>query len=58
MNPDDELMEAEMRKHEKKVAVKPARRKRIRRRRQRKILDAFGKFEFDPTYDYKAERKR
>jgi hypothetical protein len=30
----------------------------IRRRKQLRILEAFGKFEFDPAYDYKAERHR
>jgi hypothetical protein len=30
----------------------------IRRHKQQKILDAFGTFDFDPTYDYKAERRR
>ena len=30
----------------------------IRRRKQLEILDAFGKFDFDPAYDYKTERKK
>jgi len=28
------------------------------RHKQRRILAAFGTFDFDPTYDYKAERRR
>jgi hypothetical protein len=27
-------------------------------RRRRKVLDLFGKMEWDPGYDYKAERRR
>ena len=30
----------------------------VKRRKQLLILDAFGTFEFDPKYDYKAERRR
>ncbi|MBI5529311.1 MAG: type II toxin-antitoxin system VapB family antitoxin [Deltaproteobacteria bacterium] len=30
----------------------------ILRRRQMKIIDMFGRVEFDPSYDYKAERHR
>jgi hypothetical protein len=30
----------------------------VKRRKQLRILDAFGTFEFDPAYDYKAERRR
>ncbi len=30
----------------------------IRWHKQQKILEAFGTFDFDPTYDYKAERRR
>jgi len=28
------------------------------KRRKQSDLDAFGTFEFDPKYDYKAERRR
>jgi len=58
---DDKLIEAARRagKHKtKKEAVSAALEEYIQRRRQLRILDAFGKFDFDPTYDYKAERKR
>ena len=30
----------------------------IQRRKQLRILRAFGTVDFDPTYDYKAERRR
>jgi hypothetical protein len=30
----------------------------VRRREQLRILKAFGSFDFDPKYDYKAERRR
>ena len=30
----------------------------VRRRKQQRILQAFGSFDFDPAYDYKAERRR
>ncbi len=42
----------------KKEAVTAALVEYIRRRKQLRLLDAFGTFEFDPTYDYKAERRR
>lgn len=42
----------------KKEAVTTALEEYIRRHRQRRILDAFGTFDFDASYDYKAERRR
>lgn len=42
----------------KKEAVTTALEEYIRRHRQRRILGAFGTFDFDPSYDYKAERRR
>jgi Arc/MetJ family transcription regulator len=42
----------------KKEAVTTALEEYIRRHWQRRILDAFGTFDFDPSYDYKAERRR
>ena len=58
---DDRLIE-EARKsgnHKtKKEAVTTALREYIQRHRQRRILDVFGTFDFDPNYDYKAERRR
>jgi len=58
---DDRLIE-EARKtgghRTKKEAVTTALEEYIQRHRQRRILDAFGAFDFDPTYAYKAERRR
>lgn len=42
----------------KKEAVTAALEEYIRYRRQLRILNAFGTVDFDPTYDYKAERRR
>ena len=42
----------------KKDAVNAALEEYILRRKQLKILDLFGKIDFDPSYDYKAERHR
>lgn len=42
----------------KQEAVTTALQEYVRRHRQRRILDAFGTFDFDPSYDYKAERRR
>lgn len=58
---DDKLIEEARRagKHKtKKEAVSAALEEYIQRRKQLRILDAFGKFDFDPTYNYKAGRKR
>jgi Arc/MetJ family transcription regulator len=42
----------------KKEAVTAALGEYVRRRKQLRILEAFGSFEFDSGYDYKAERRR
>ena len=42
----------------KKEAVTAALEEYVRRRKQVRILEAFGSSEFDPGYDYKAERHR
>jgi hypothetical protein len=58
---DDKLVEEARRigRHKtKKDAVTAAVVEYIRRRRQLRILGAFGTVDFDPTYDYKAERRR
>lgn len=58
---DDRLIE-EARKsgnHKtKKEAVTTALQEYIRRNRQQRILADFGTVDFDPEYDYKAERRR
>ena len=58
---DDRLIEEARKsgKHKtKKEAVTTALQEYIQRHRQRRILEAFGTFDFDPTYDHKAERRR
>ena len=42
----------------KKAAVTQALTDYIRHLRQEKILDLFGKVDFDPAYDYKRQRAR
>jgi Arc/MetJ family transcription regulator len=58
---DDKLIE-EARKmggHKtKKEAVTTALEEYVRRHKQSRIIEAFGTFDFDPAYDYKAERHR
>jgi len=57
---DDRLLqEAQTIGHHKtkKETVTAALREYINRRKQRQILSLSGKIEFDPEYDYKAERR-
>lgn len=42
----------------KKDTVNEALKEYIQRRRQVKITDLFGTIEFEPTYDYKKQRRR
>ena len=42
----------------KKAAVTKALQEFIARRRQKRVLELFGKLEWDTTYDYNAERTR
>ena len=56
---DDKLILAAQRagQHKtKKEAVTAALAEYVQRRKQLKILDGFGTFEFDAKYDYKAGR--
>ena len=58
---DDKLIEAARQagKHKtKKDAVTAALAEYVKRRQQLRLLEAFGTFEFDPAYDYKAARGR
>ena len=57
---DKLVVEAQKRgKHKsKKRAVNAALAEYIRLKKQHDLLDLFGKIDFDPSYDYKAERKR
>lgn len=58
---DDRLIE-EARKsgghRTKKEAVTTALKEYVRRHKQQRILADFGTVDFDPSYDYKAERRR
>jgi hypothetical protein len=42
----------------KKAAVTKALQELIAHRRQKRLLELMGKLEWDPSYDYKAERNR
>ncbi len=42
----------------KKETVNQALREYIQRRRQAKVLELFGKIDYDATYDYKQQRRR
>ncbi len=42
----------------KKATVTEALHEYIRRRKQARLLDLFGKLDFDPDYDYKKLRSR
>jgi len=42
----------------KKAAVTKALQEFIARRQQKRVLELFGKLEWDAAYDYKAERDR
>jgi Arc/MetJ family transcription regulator len=58
---DDRLIEEARRigRHKtKKEAVTTALSEYIAQRKRLKILASFGAIQFDPKYDYKAERKR
>lgn len=57
---DNQLIEEARKigKHKtKKEAVTVALKEYIRRHKQLQILDVFGTIDYDPNYDYKAERK-
>jgi Arc/MetJ family transcription regulator len=58
---DDKLVEEAKRlgKHRtKREAVNEAIAEYVARRRRRKVLDLFGKMDWNRDYDYKAERRR
>ena len=57
---DDQLIEEARRtgRHKtKREAVTAALDEYVRKRKQMRILEAFGTFPVDPAYDYKAERR-
>jgi Arc/MetJ family transcription regulator len=58
---DDGLVEEAKRlgKHRtKREAVNEALAEYVARRKRRKVLEIFGRMDWDPAYDYKTERKR
>lgn len=58
---DDHLIEEARRvggHKTKKEAVTAALDEYVKLRKQRRIVEAFGTFDFDPSYDYKADRHR
>ncbi len=52
---DPELIERAL---ELKAAVTKALQEFIARRREKRVLELFGKLEWDEAYDYKDERQR
>jgi hypothetical protein len=58
---DDSLIEEARRLGEYKTAVEVLRaalEEFVRHRKQLRILELFGTVDFDPEYDYKAERRK
>jgi len=58
---NDKLIEEarKLGKHKtKREAVSAALEEYVQRRKQARIVEAFGTIDFDPAYDYKAERRR
>ena len=57
---DEKLLEAALRiggNRTKKATVEEALQEYIQRRKQQKILKLFGKIEYDPSYNYKEQRR-
>ena len=58
---DDKLMKAAMKasgKKTKRETVEEALKSYLHSKERPKMLDLFGKLDWDPGYDYKAERTR
>ena len=58
---DDRLLDEALRiggHRTKKDTVTEAPTEYIQHRKQTKLIDLFGKVEFDPKYDYKKQRRR
>lgn len=58
---DDELLEEALRiggHRTKKATVNEALKEYIQRRKQLGLLDMFGQIDYDPSYDYKEQRRR
>ena len=61
LNLDDHLLEEAWKlsgKRTKREAVNDALLEYVRRRKQRRVLELFGKLEWDAGYDHKKERSR
>jgi Arc/MetJ family transcription regulator len=61
LNLDDALLEEALKlsgMRTKRDTVNAALAEFVSRRKQRRILELFGKLEWDPRFDYKKERKR
>jgi Arc/MetJ family transcription regulator len=61
LNLDDALLNEAVRlsgKRTKRDTVNAALAEFVSRRKQRRILELFGKLEWDPRFDYKKERDR
>jgi Arc/MetJ family transcription regulator len=61
LNIDDGLLDEAVKvsgKKTKRETVNAALTEYVSRRKQRRILDLFGKLEWDPKYDHKKERER
>jgi Arc/MetJ family transcription regulator len=61
LNLDDALLDEAVKlsgKRTKRDTVNAALAEFVSRRKQRRILDLFGKLEWDPRFDYKRERER
>ncbi len=58
---DDRLLDEALKiggEKTKKATVTQALTEYIQRRKQRRIVELFGRIEVDPKYDYKAQRRR
>jgi len=58
---DDQLLDEALRvggHRTKKDTVNEALAEYIQHRKQAKVVDLFGKIDFDPTYQYKKQRRR
>jgi Arc/MetJ family transcription regulator len=58
---DDKLVEEAQRigRHKtKRDAVNTALKEYVRRNKQLKLIELFGKIDYDPAYDYKAARRK
>jgi Arc/MetJ family transcription regulator len=61
LNLDDALLDEAVKlsgKKTKRDTVNAALQEYVSRRKQRRVLDLFGKLDWDPRYDYKKERDR